>query len=317
MPPAWALPCSRSFSAPPRPKLNDCRFHVASVKPSPYAQSCIRLCIANRFARAASMSLRCGDLNVVSGLQRCVEPLVRPRVGVLAVGPWASPSRCRAMNESLLVQLWTANALLPRVVKVGLVAARVDVPHRRRRVVEHQRAVRRRQPAPAHARVGARVVLRRRVREHRPGRVVLGQVVDETFADEHLAGLGVDERGEAVVALDQRRLPGQADAVARRRHGDQPRLRRPVEPAGVEHRPAAPLTGVVDRAGGHVRVARRLADRGRGAHVARAGDVRVLARATTTRRRPGRCARRRRSGRRGPPTRRRTSGAAAPRGRWR
>ncbi len=44
---------------------------MASVKPSPYAQSCIRLCIANRFARAASMSLRCGDSNT-AGLQRCV-----------------------------------------------------------------------------------------------------------------------------------------------------------------------------------------------------------------------------------------------------
>ena len=70
-PPAWALPCSWSFSAPPRPKLNDCRFQVASVKPSPYAQSCIRLCIANRFARAASMSLRSGDVKT-AGLQRCV-----------------------------------------------------------------------------------------------------------------------------------------------------------------------------------------------------------------------------------------------------
>ena len=32
------------------------------------------------------------------------------------------------VNGSVLSQLWTANALLPCVVKVGLVAARVDVP---------------------------------------------------------------------------------------------------------------------------------------------------------------------------------------------
>ena len=44
--------------------------NVASVKPRWYDQSCIWLCIANRFARAASMSLRCGDVNVVAGLQR-------------------------------------------------------------------------------------------------------------------------------------------------------------------------------------------------------------------------------------------------------
>ncbi len=47
-------------------------FHVCSVNPRWYDQSCMRLCIANRFARAASMSLRCDELNVVVGLQRCV-----------------------------------------------------------------------------------------------------------------------------------------------------------------------------------------------------------------------------------------------------
>ncbi len=31
----------------------------------------MRLCIANRFASAASMSLRCGEVKVVPGLQRC------------------------------------------------------------------------------------------------------------------------------------------------------------------------------------------------------------------------------------------------------
>ena len=69
-PPACALPCSESISAPPRAALNSCMFQFASVKPSRYAKSCIRLCIANRFARAASMSLRCGDSNT-AGLQRC------------------------------------------------------------------------------------------------------------------------------------------------------------------------------------------------------------------------------------------------------
>ena len=69
-PPAWALPCSGSFSAPPGPKLWRCMLNVCSVNPRWYDQSCIWLCIANRFARAASMSLRCGDVNVVAGLQR-------------------------------------------------------------------------------------------------------------------------------------------------------------------------------------------------------------------------------------------------------
>src|SRR4051794_36106323 len=38
------------------PKLFDCPFHVASVKPRWYDQSCIALCSANRFATAAEMS---------------------------------------------------------------------------------------------------------------------------------------------------------------------------------------------------------------------------------------------------------------------
>src|SRR5687768_13422353 len=68
MPPACELPCSGSFSRPPLPKLNSCMFQAFSVKPSLYDQSCIRLCIANRFDVAASMSLRSGDVNAV-GLQ--------------------------------------------------------------------------------------------------------------------------------------------------------------------------------------------------------------------------------------------------------
>ena len=276
MPPACALPCSWSPSAPPRPKLYVCMFHVASVKPRPYDQSCIRLCIANRFARAASMSLRCGEVNVVAGLHLCwnhwfVHGYVYSRSG----------SGRRRLEAGQV-----PDVALPLVRGDRVVAARRErrerrrargrqhVPRQRRRVVEHQRAVGRGQPAPAHARVGAGVVLRRRVREHRPGRIV-GQVVDEPFADEHLTGLGVDERGESVVALEQRRLPRQADAVARRRHRDQPRLGRPVEPAGVEHRPAAPLAGVADRARAQSRVLGRGAHRRCRAHVAGAGDVRV------------------------------------------
>ena len=128
MPPACALPCSWSFSAPPRPKLNVCRFQVASVKPSPYAQSCMRLCIANRFARAASMSLRSGDVNVVSGLQRSsnhwfVHGYVYSR-SVLGVAV-SVPSDC----PTLLFQLWTAIALLPRVVKVRARWLRASTSH--------------------------------------------------------------------------------------------------------------------------------------------------------------------------------------------
>src|SRR5262245_34631143 len=117
MPPAWALPRSWSFSAPPRPKLNDWRFHVASVKPRPYDQSCIRLCIANRFASAASMSLRCGDVKV-AGLQRCVNHwlvhgYVYSRSGLAVAG--LTPTAC----PTLLFHFSTASALLPSVVKVG------------------------------------------------------------------------------------------------------------------------------------------------------------------------------------------------------
>jgi hypothetical protein len=56
--PDCARPCSAS---PPRPTpvtLTACMFQVASVNPRCQAQSCMRLCIANRLATAASASLR-------------------------------------------------------------------------------------------------------------------------------------------------------------------------------------------------------------------------------------------------------------------
>jgi hypothetical protein len=68
---ACARPCSGS---PPRPApvtLTTCMFQVSSVKPRWYDQSCIRLCMANRFAAAASASLRWGEVNT-SGLHRAV-----------------------------------------------------------------------------------------------------------------------------------------------------------------------------------------------------------------------------------------------------
>ena len=56
---------------PPLPKLNAWAFHAVSVKPRTYDQSCIRLCIAWRFARAASMSFCWSEVND-AGLQRDV-----------------------------------------------------------------------------------------------------------------------------------------------------------------------------------------------------------------------------------------------------
>ena len=71
MPPAWALPCSGSLANRLDGTLTRCMSNVASMKPSRYDQSCIWLRIANRFALAASMSLRCAEVNVAAGLQRC------------------------------------------------------------------------------------------------------------------------------------------------------------------------------------------------------------------------------------------------------
>jgi hypothetical protein len=90
----------------------------------------MRLCMANRFARAASMSLRCVDVNVVSGLQRSsnhwfvhVYVYSRSGFGVAVSVPSA--------RLSLLSQLCTATALLPRVVKVenGGTLALVSMSH--------------------------------------------------------------------------------------------------------------------------------------------------------------------------------------------
>src|SRR3954470_7522031 len=56
--PACVSPSTGSFSrkASVRPKLLDCAFQLSSVKPSRYDQSCIRLCIVNRFVTAAETS---------------------------------------------------------------------------------------------------------------------------------------------------------------------------------------------------------------------------------------------------------------------
>src|SRR4051794_27963833 len=55
---ACASPVTGSFwrKASVRPKLLDCAFQLSSVKPSRYDQSCIRLCIVNRFVTAAETS---------------------------------------------------------------------------------------------------------------------------------------------------------------------------------------------------------------------------------------------------------------------
>src|SRR3712207_6743128 len=77
----------------------------------------MRLCMANRFARAASMSLRCGVPNT-AGLQGCsyhwlVHGYVYSRSALGVAG--SRPST----RDMLLSHLWTAIALLPSVVKVG------------------------------------------------------------------------------------------------------------------------------------------------------------------------------------------------------
>src|SRR3954470_14180910 len=61
--PCCALPRSASAPFPYADALVFCRFQVASVKPRWYAQSCIRLCMANRFAVAASTSTSSGELS--------------------------------------------------------------------------------------------------------------------------------------------------------------------------------------------------------------------------------------------------------------
>src|SRR5215207_7465828 len=116
MPPACALPCSASPSSPPRSKLNCCRFQAVSVKPSRYDQSCIRLCIVNRFDAAASMSLRCGDSKAV-GLQPSsnhwlVQAKLKSRVS-------DSVKFLPVLPVSLVFHFSVACALLPSVRNVG------------------------------------------------------------------------------------------------------------------------------------------------------------------------------------------------------
>src|SRR5690606_75284 len=55
--PAWARAMTGSPSAVPRPKLSCWAFHVSSVKPRRYDQSCIRHAATNRLVTDASMSL--------------------------------------------------------------------------------------------------------------------------------------------------------------------------------------------------------------------------------------------------------------------
>src|SRR5215208_3511287 len=78
----------------------------------------MRLCIANRFARAASMSLRWGEVNVVLGLQRWSCHWFVHAYAYSRSGRRVAVS-LPTVNGSLLVQLCTAMALLPRVVSVG------------------------------------------------------------------------------------------------------------------------------------------------------------------------------------------------------
>src|SRR5919108_1877891 len=54
--PDWARPSTGSPPSPPLPKFDCWAFQVASVKPRLYDQSCMRLCMTNRFVTAASMS---------------------------------------------------------------------------------------------------------------------------------------------------------------------------------------------------------------------------------------------------------------------
>jgi hypothetical protein len=54
--PACERPSTGSFPRAPKPKFDCWAFHVTSVKPRLYDQSCMRLCMTNRFAVAALMS---------------------------------------------------------------------------------------------------------------------------------------------------------------------------------------------------------------------------------------------------------------------
>jgi len=103
-------------------------------------------------------------------------------------------------------------------------------------------------------------------------------VVDQLLADQDLAGLGVDERGDAArrrVVVDQRGLPRRPHPVLGRRDGDEPRMRRLAEPGGVEHGPVAAGAPVRQRADLKLRVPAGRPHRVGGPEVARAGHARV------------------------------------------
>ena len=55
--PDCARPSTGSLPRSGPPKFDCCAFQVPSVKPRLYDQSCMRLCMTNRFVTAAEMSL--------------------------------------------------------------------------------------------------------------------------------------------------------------------------------------------------------------------------------------------------------------------
>ena len=163
IPPAWALPCSGSLLRPPRSKLTSCRFQAVSVKPSLYDQSCMRLCIANRFAIAASMSLRCAvEVNFVGlhALPRTTGSSTGRRSPASARTSRSSALRCTGRCES---HFSVERALLP-LRRGGRLAGAASMSHAQRR---RRFATARSQPgapavpAPQLTRVGRRVVHRR------------------------------------------------------------------------------------------------------------------------------------------------------------
>src|SRR3954454_22537695 len=74
--PCWALPRSASSPLPYAPVLTFCRFHVASVKPRWYGQSCIRLCIADMLAVAVATAACSGEASVAGSHRRSFHWLV-------------------------------------------------------------------------------------------------------------------------------------------------------------------------------------------------------------------------------------------------
>ncbi len=169
------------------------------------------------------MSLRSGRLE---DRRRALfpQPLVGPRVGVLAV---------RARRRQLLADLEGVVAepvvdgkgVVPLRRLGRLLVRRFDVPGERRRGrTDDLVAAGPGQEAPPHAGVGRRVVERRRVGEDLPGRVVLA-VVDQVLADEHATVAAVHVRGEAhrlgIVPADQHDLVRSACGALWHGYGDQ------------------------------------------------------------------------------------------------